>query len=89
MFFTRRAEDLRRSFGPSAVAGIPAYLTPAPLPANQLENLDEEQVRMRTWQAGLDSPLNNGIENSRRARALPLFAALMENGKNGYVGERI
>ncbi|OQO01699.1 hypothetical protein B0A48_12736 [Cryoendolithus antarcticus] len=33
----------------------------------------------------IPSPLNIGIENSRRFRALPVYASLMAYGKNGYV----
>ena len=35
------------------------------------------------------SPLYLGIENSRRFRALPLFASLLSLGKEGYAGQCI
>lgn len=34
--------------------------------------------------ASAPSPLNNGIENSRRFRALPVYATLLEFGRSGY-----
>jgi hypothetical protein len=35
----------------------------------------------------VESPLNLGIENSRRFRGLPVFAGLMEMGRDGFIGE--
>lgn len=32
----------------------------------------------------IPSPLNNGLENSRRFRALPVYAALLAYGRSGY-----
>lgn len=34
--------------------------------------------------SSIQSPLNIGLENSRRFRALPLYAALLSEGKAGY-----
>lgn len=37
--------------------------------------------------ADVPNPLYCNIENSRRFRALPLFASLLSLGKEGYAGE--
>lgn len=46
-----------------------AYLASAPAPADQ-----QQQIQ---------SPLNMGLENSRRFRALPLYAVLRSEGRDG------
>jgi glutamate/tyrosine decarboxylase-like PLP-dependent enzyme len=50
--------------------GGAAYLTPAALDGDG---------------DGIQSPLNIGIENSRRFRALPVYATLLSYGRSGYV----
>lgn len=86
MFYTRQASDLQREFGPSPRHGTPAYLQVHAAPSDT-SHLSSEVQELRTWHASLPSPLNCGIENSRRFRALPLYAGLMEQGKTGYAGE--
>lgn len=72
-FFFSRSTRLQISvFGPSPRAPPPVYLTPfasAPLPAEI---------------ADIPSPMNIGIEISRRFRGLPMFSALMSLGRDGY-----
>lgn len=91
MFYTRQLSDLVRTTGPSPSTGMPAYLRPsAPLHGDDrggTSQMDPRVDQLRRWAATVPSPLNVGIENSRRFRALPLFASLMELGKEGYVGE--
>lgn len=69
LLFTRSAESLPRSFGPSPASAPPPYLTPG---------------ASVTTQPAVPSPLNVGIENSRRFRALPLYASLVALGRTGY-----
>ncbi|KAH8893134.1 pyridoxal-dependent decarboxylase [Thozetella sp. PMI_491] len=40
-------------------------------------------VYLATDQTGIPSPLNIGLENSRRFRALPVYAALVSQGREG------
>jgi hypothetical protein len=86
MFYTRNASDLTRSFGPSPRLGTPAYLQVHAEEARS-EDVSEDVLKLRKWHAAIPSPLNCGIENSRRFRALPLYAGLLEQGKTGYTGE--
>jgi glutamate/tyrosine decarboxylase-like PLP-dependent enzyme len=69
LLFTRSADSLPRSFGPSPASAPPPYLTPG---------------ASVTTQPPVPSPLNVGIENSRRFRALPLYASLLSLGRQGY-----
>ena len=87
MFYTRSAADLIRSFGPSPRLGTPAYLQVHAESTSVDEDVSDDVLQLREWLAGIPSPLNCGIENSRRFRALPLYAGLLEQGKNGYTGE--
>lgn len=96
MFYTRNMTDLKRTFGPSPRLGTPAYLqvhapssTTSPPSATTVHDHqvpDNDALALRVWHAGLPSPLDCGIENSRRFRALPLYAGLMEQGRDGYTG---
>ncbi|KAG9118317.1 hypothetical protein FRC07_007227 [Ceratobasidium sp. 392] len=73
----RTASRLTQSiFGPSTRSAPPAYLAPPAPPADQTPELAAARA--------IPAPLNMGIENSRRFRALPLFCALVAMGKEGY-----
>ncbi|QRV92139.1 Pyridoxal-dependent decarboxylase conserved domain [Ceratobasidium sp. AG-Ba] len=76
LFFSRSLSLQQSIFGPSTRVPPPAYLVPPPPPADQTPELAAAR--------GVPAPLNLGIENSRRFRALPLFCALVSLGKQGY-----
>ncbi len=89
----RTATDLARTFGPGLGGGA-SYLSapsggPRPLPPG-LDLSDDDAARWpetSAWAQSIPSPLFRGIENSRRFRALPLFAGLMESGREGMAGQ--
>ncbi|KAK4048950.1 Calcium/calmodulin-dependent protein kinase type I [Microbotryomycetes sp. JL201] len=73
--FFSRSSGLFDLCGPGANA--PAYLKSAPFTgATAYTHIDEYRT--------LPSPLTLNIENSRRFRALPVFASLLSLGKHGY-----
>ncbi|KPI40151.1 L-2,4-diaminobutyrate decarboxylase [Cyphellophora attinorum] len=89
-FFTRHKDLSEQVF----VNGGAAYLA-APASAPAAESLDvseEEGGRGGGAEGGfrvgdaIQSPLNIGLENSRRFRALPVHATLIAYGREGYVG---
>ena len=80
MFYTRSPIALTNIFAPP-VASAPAYLTAASDSSGIVERAEGEVIHEL-----VPSPLYVGIENSRRFRALPLFASLMSLGKEGYAG---
>ncbi|KAJ9095675.1 hypothetical protein QFC21_005547 [Naganishia friedmannii] len=87
MFYTRTLADLKRTFGPSPRLGTPAYLqvhASSSATTQDDDMLNDDVLKLRAWHAGLPSSLDCGIENSRRFRALPLYAGLMEQGRDGY-----
>ncbi|BGP36025.1 hypothetical protein JCM10296v2_007877 [Rhodotorula toruloides] len=64
------------------MAGGPAYL--APTAASKKEGEGEVAYPLLEESKALPSPLFMGIENSRRCRALPLYASLISLGTAGY-----
>jgi len=62
-------------------ANVPAYLS------NTLVaecTTDDPMDQLKAQSAALPSPLFVSIENSRRLRALPLFASVLSLGRRGY-----
>jgi len=72
LFFSRSIELQTSIFGPSPHSTPPSYLTFSPALNFPPEVTD------------IPSPLNIGIENSRRFRGLPMFCALYSLGRSGY-----
>lgn len=82
LFFTRSQHHLTQIFSQPA-ASAPAYLSAsAGGPIVSDSNGEDGQVQHEL----VPSPLYVNIENSRRFRALPLFASLLSLGKDGYIG---
>ena len=82
IFFCRSLELQTAVFGPSPLSAPPAYLTPLGL--SSLDDQGGLSTELLTALA-IPSPLNVGIENSRRFRALPIFCALLALGREGYM----
>ena len=84
LFYTGRASSLTDVFAPPA-SSAPAYLSTA--------SSETKVDAYRNNAAGtypteeIINPMYLGIENSRRFRALPLFASLLSLGREGYVGQ--
>ncbi|KWU42050.1 PLP-dependent transferase [Rhodotorula sp. JG-1b] len=68
--------------GPGANA--PAYLASAAAAKTAKVETREAEFPLVEASKALPSPLFMNIENSRRFRALPLYASLLSLGKNGY-----
>jgi hypothetical protein len=82
LFYTRSQEHLTQIFSPPA-ASAPAYLSAA---SNGPITSDNDGVDGQVQHELVPSPLYVNIENSRKFRALPLFASLLSLGKAGYIG---
>ncbi|KAG8720320.1 hypothetical protein FRC09_009763 [Ceratobasidium sp. 395] len=76
IFFSRSLSLQQSIFGPSTRSAPPAYLAPPAPSADQTPELASASA--------IPTPLNLGIENSRRFRALPMFCALVAMGREGY-----
>lgn len=76
LFFSRSIAHQTSVFGPSPARGVPAYYT----------RTNEKGTRTAEMEAATEIPdgMNLGIENSRRFRGLPLYAALLDQGREGY-----
>ncbi|GAA95721.1 uncharacterized protein L969DRAFT_101813 [Mixia osmundae IAM 14324] len=79
VFFTRS----KRILLDLCASGPAAYLDDMHMTCHPIDE-DETLMVARALSAKLPSPLNLGLENSRRCRALPLFASLTSLGVLGY-----
>ncbi|KAF8516439.1 hypothetical protein BU17DRAFT_67449 [Hysterangium stoloniferum] len=78
IFFSRSIEHQSSVFGPSLSKAPPAYLARATGPWD--EALTPEMKAAKA----IPDAMNMTIENSRRFRALPLYTALLDQGREGY-----
>ena len=76
-FFTRHKKLSEQVFQNAGAA----YLSAPPVKSSVEQNETEEMV----YGDAIQSPLNIGLENSRRFRALPVHATLMAYGRSGHV----
>lgn len=84
LFYTRRQDHLTQIFAPPT-ASAPAYLSAGANSTALASDIDGTSGQVQ--HELVPSPLYVNIENSRRFRALPLFASLLSLGKEGYVGQ--
>ncbi|ORY22448.1 hypothetical protein BCR39DRAFT_551649 [Naematelia encephala] len=78
IFFTRTSQSLLKVFAPPA-ASAPAYLSAGINSSSRTDRPSTEIIHEL-----VPIPLYVNIENSRRFRALPLFASLLSLGQDGY-----
>ena len=84
IFFTRKSSVLKSVFKNPNAAYLAAPTSPSA--AQAAAALPGDDRNAAATAAVVESPLNLGIENSRRFRALPAYAALLSEGRAGYEG---
>ena len=80
LFYTRRTPDLTAVFGPGGA--MPAYLAAGSAAGH--DKVPAELAAARHASASAASPLHLHAENSARWRGLPVYAALISTGRDGY-----
>jgi glutamate/tyrosine decarboxylase-like PLP-dependent enzyme len=78
LFFSRSIEHQCSVFGPSPTKGVPIYLKRCTKPFSNAMTPEMDMAQ------SIPDPMNLGIQISRRFRALPLYAALLDQGRAGY-----